>query len=460
MQARATAELHRPGRVRSTLLTALQGAQRTLRWIHVTTQRVSLAALALSERLMPRDHLVPLSLAQRVLGFARFAFERFLSARSLQVAGSLTYTTLLALVPLLTVALTVLTAFSGFRLLLARVREFLLGQLLPETANRIVANYVSHFSANASQLRLAGTLVLFVAALSAMLTVERAFSDIWNVRARRPLFTRLFTYLLLILLGPLLVGIALTLSTTLFKAGLGLTHVLPWLPRTLLNITPALAIITLLSGAYQWLPYRHVATRHALAGGLLGGLGFELMRWLFSFYVHHFAAYTVVYGAFAAVPIFLLWIYLSWAVVLGGAVLTASLSHWRGDAWRIPREHPDQRFRDAVQVLRVLMAAGKHSLGLRDLQRRVYMGYEDLEVALELLAGAGLVLQPAHDAWQGTAKAWQSTVGDVWVLFHRGPRPGEHWCRDGELAEISTLLDAIPRVDLAIPMARLVKPVE
>jgi membrane protein len=418
--------------------------------------RLALQLYEVLRSVQPRDHLEALTPVQRAAGFARFVFDRFHRARSLQSAGSLTCTTLFAMVPLLTLALTVLTAFAAFRQLLARVRELLMSQLLPEAGSRIIALYVSHFSNNAGQLRLAGTLVLVVAAVTAMMTVDRAFAEIWRVRARRPLATRLVTYWLLLIFGPLLIGIALTLSTSLFKAWLGVAHGVPWIPRSLLKLLPVLAVITVLTAVYRWLPHRHVPGSHALAGGLIAGLAFELMKWLFSFYVHHFPGYTLIYGAFAAFPIFLLWIYLSWAVVLGGAVLTASLPHWHGDAWRVPRDHPDQRFRDALQVLRVLMGQGDVALALPRLQRRVMMGYDDLETVIEPLAAAGLLAARPEGAWQASALAWTATVGDIWVLFHRGPLAGGHWSGDAELREVSEILDALPARELGLPLARLV----
>ncbi len=419
------------------------------------------------------DGLPPLNPTQRFTGFARFLFDRFMRARGLQVAGSLTMSTLLALVPLLTLALTVLGAFSSFRALLPRVREFLLGHLLPDTASRIIAGYMTHFSTNAAQLRLAGTLVLVLAALSAMMTVDRAFGEIWRVRARRPLARRLLTYWVLLSLGPLAIGIALTLSISLVKVALGLGAGLPGVSRLALRLIPWLAITSTLVAVYRWLPHRYVPMRHALLGGLYGGLAFELMKWLFGWYVHHFPGYTLVYGAFAAFPIFLLWIYLSWAVVLGGAVLTASLSYWHRDAWRVPRDHPDQRFRDALQILRLLMGAGERALGLVSLHRWLGLGYEDLELALEPLVQAGLVKPDAVGRWRAQALAWRSTVGDVWVLFHRGPLldgqwldgrwvelegGASHWAGDRELHAVGDLLQRLPRDYLGVPLSGLVNP--
>jgi membrane protein len=292
-----------------------------------------------------------------------------------------------------------------------------------------------------------------------MMTVDRVFSEIWRVRARRPLVARLMTYWLLLAFGPLLIGIGLTLSTSLFKAWLGVGHTMHWLPSLLLAMLPTVSITAALVAVYRWLPHRHVPLGHAVAGGVCAGLAFGVMKWLFSFYVHHFPGYTLIYGAFAAFPIFLLWIYLSWSVVLGGAVLTASLPHWHGDAWRVPRDHPDQRFRDALQVLRTLMTQGEHRLTLPQLQRQVTLGYDDLETVLEPLLGAGLVYAEKGIHWQATAAAWHATVGAVWALFHRGPLAGGHWSGDADLAEVAAILDALPARELAVPLARLTRSV-
>jgi membrane protein len=376
----------------------------------------------------------------------------------MQVAGSLTCTTLLALVPVITIALTVLTALPGFNRLLPKIKEFLLANLLPDTASRIIGTYMTHFSNNAGQLRLAGTLLLVVAAVTAMMTVDKVFGDIWQVKAQRPFVRRLMTYALLLVIAPIAVTLALTVSTTLFKVWMGLGEQgLSWIPRTLLSWTPWLAISTTLTLMYRSLPYPHVPMKHAIAGGLMGGLAFEAMRWLFTFYVHHFPGYTAVYGAFAAFPIFLLWIYLSWSVVLGGAVLTASFSYWNGDAWRISHDHPDQQFRDALQVLRELMLAGERAVRLPELQSQLAMGYDNLETAILPLVAAGFVAEDRYGYCRAKPPVWQATLGDIWVLFHRGPLAGGHWSGDQLLGEVAALLDSLPTQHLSQPLKVILK---
>ena len=120
------------------------------------------------------------------------------------------------------------------------------------------------------------------------------------------------------------------------------------------------------------------------------------------------------------------------------------------------REHPDQRFRDALQVMRLLMGLGDEGLPLPALQRRVALGYDDLETVLEPLTAAGLVRLGALARWQASAASWQATVGDVWVLFHRGPLAGGHWSGDSDLSEVAAVLDALPARELGLPLARLV----
>lgn len=399
----------------------------------------------------------PLTPLQRLIGFVRFVVQRFFATRGLQVAGSLTFTTLLALIPLITIALTVLTTLPGFGQWLPRVREFLLANFLPDTASKIIAMYMTHFSSNAGQLRLAGSVLLIMAALSSLMTVDRVFGDIWRIRVRRTWGHRILTYASFLFVGPIVVTLALTVTTSVFKAWMGYSgHTLSAATRFILEITPWGAVSLTLAAIYRFLPFPHVPFKHALGGGFVAGLGFELMRWLFSFYLHHFRGYAAVYGAFAAFPIFLMWIYLCWSIVISGAVLTASFSYWRGDAWRVPREHPDQQFRDALRVLIVLMKEGHQSVSMRTLQHSLEMGYDSLETAILPLVQAGFVAEDRFRACQALPKAWQANVKDIWNLFHRGPLSGGHFSGDQALKAIVHRLDELASQALSIPVQSLI----
>jgi membrane protein len=143
--------------------------------------------------------------------------------------------------------------------------------------------------------------------------------------------------------------------------------------------------------------------------------------------------------------------------VLGGAVLTASFSYWNGDAWRISHDHPDQQFRDALQVLRVLMLAGERAIRLPELQSKLAMGYDNLETAILPLVAAGLVAEDRYGYCRAKPPVWQATLGEVWVLFHRGPLAGGHWSGDQILGEVAQLLDSLPTQHLSQPLKVILK---
>ena len=257
--------------------------------------------------------------------------RRFIEDRCAQVASSLTFTTLLALVPVVTVMLTVASAFPVFRSLLDHLQGFVVQNMLPKSADAITT-YTQQFSENAAHLTAAGVIILGVTALLLLFTIEGEFNVIWRVSRPRPFLRRVLVYSTLLTLGPLLIGASLSLTSYLITLSFGLVEEVPGARLALLRFVPLLLTAAAFALLYFAVPRCPVMKRDALAGGIAAGAGFEIMKHGFGFYLTHFPAYTVVYGAFAAVPIFLLWIYLSWLVILGGAVLVAVIPEWRGRA--------------------------------------------------------------------------------------------------------------------------------
>ncbi len=255
--------------------------------------------------------------------------RKFQQDRCMQSASSLTTTTLFALVPLITFSIDIYSLFPEFGHFGKVVRGFLLANLLPDVAARLVAVYATQFSTHAAQLTYLGLGMLMGTVFSLILTVDHTFNAIWGTAPRRPLHTRLAIYGGLILLGPLLFGLGLWGMTLLVQTSIGwagkgahLTHlVLKWL--SFLVMAAGLAL------AFYKVPDHPVRRRHALFGGVLGALLFEIMKSGFTWFVAHLSSYTLIYGAFAALPIFLAWIHLSWAVILFSAVLTACLPRWK-----------------------------------------------------------------------------------------------------------------------------------
>lgn len=247
-----------------------------------------------------------------------------------QVASSLSFTTLLSLVPLITVALAILSRMPEFSLAENALRDFLFHNLLPDKAGQIIGNYALQFSEKTHRLTLLGSLGVFATALMTMLTIDHAFNTIWRVRKPRSLGRRIALYAGALIFGPLLAALGMATVSYFVSASLGLINEPAWLRKILFQILPVLFQVLLLALLYSLVPNCKVAARHALAGGLAAGLLFALMQKLFAIFVAAMPSYRLVYGAFAALPIFLVWLYLSWTVVLLGALLTAVLGKNRG----------------------------------------------------------------------------------------------------------------------------------
>lgn len=261
--------------------------------------------------------------------FVAYCLTRFLEDGGPGTAAALSYASLLALVPLLAIAFAALSAFEGFADLRAGLQSRMVEALLPEAA-LAVSEHLTTFVANASRMTGPGLAVLAVTATLLLNTINTAFSQIWRASEPRPLALRILVYWAILSLGPLLMGASLSVSTYAFAtvqwAGLedvarpvfGLSWVLPFL-LAVLGFTLLFLIV----------PNRAVRKRHALAGAVVAATLFELLKKGFGLYLAHFPTYEAIYGALAAVPIFLVWTYLSWAALLVGAEIAASLPEWR-----------------------------------------------------------------------------------------------------------------------------------
>ena len=264
----------------------------------------------------------------KLIDLTRIVMRRFNEDRCMQIASSLTFTSLLAIVPVVTVAVTVIAAFPFFAQLTAALQVFILQNLMPASAEA-VASYTQQFSTNAEKLTAVGIAFLVLTAIMLLLTIDRAFNHIWRVRKPRPVVQRWLVYSAVITAGPVLIGASLTLTSWLVGEAVGLVSGLPGAGVALLTVVPFVLTSLALALLYAAMPNRRVALGDAAAGGFLAGISFELMKRAFALYISYFPTYTVVYGAFATFPLFLMWIYLSWLVVISGAVFVASLPEWR-----------------------------------------------------------------------------------------------------------------------------------
>ncbi len=243
----------------------------------------------------------------------------------LQVAGSLSFTTLLSLVPLLAVSLALFIRFPAFAQFDAALEQYLLKSLLPEGIARTVLRTLNQFVANTSGLTLAGSAFLLAAAVALLLTVENALNQIWNVQRNRPIAKRVGMYLLILALGPPMLGMSLWATSVVLGASMGVFDALPPSARFVLNLGPVLLTWAGLACLFHYVPNTKVRKRDALIGGLLAAVALELGKRGFAAYLLTIPTYKAVYGAFAVFPMFLLWVYFSWLVTLAAALLAANL---------------------------------------------------------------------------------------------------------------------------------------
>lgn len=367
--------------------------------------------------------------SSETLDFLHYVATRFFRHNCIEVAASLTFTTLLSLVPLVAIGLTLVAAFPAFSEYSIQIKIFLLTTMVPETAGKVITVYMQQFADNAVQLTAIGIAFLGVTAFTLLLTIDKELNAVWHVTKPRPLLHRLLIYWTLLTVGPLLIGASLTLTSWLVGLSLGLMQGVPGVDGVLLQLVPLLLTTIAFSALYLIMPNRQASWYYALAGGLVAAVVFEVMKHGFAFYIANFPAYQMVYGAFATVPIFLLWIYLSWLAVLLGAVIAASFSSWNFGEWRRDISASAAapawggQFPDALRLLRVLSKAfnsgGEETY--RSLRQQLALGFEEMEQILERLSSADIVRRVGAGGWVQSRYPEAIMVADIYRLFGFNP---------------------------------------
>lgn len=356
-------------------------------------------------------------LLARLAELVRVVARRFQEDRCLQTGSSLTLTTLLSLVPIVTVALTLISAFPVFHGMSAAIESFVFDNMVPESAE-VVEKYAEQFIDNAARLTAVGLVFLAVTAIMLLMTIDDAFNDIWRVRRPRQMLQRVLIYWALITVGPLLIGGSLSLSSWLMSASTGWVKGIPYANVTLIKLS-AIALTSLaLALLYYAMPNRPMRVGDALTGGLLAGVVFELTKQGFGFYITNFPTYKLVYGAFAAVPVFLMWLYISWLVVLLGAVVVAALPEWRQQTVQ-GRLAPGSNFVHALQVLKALWQAQQRgeAVTMPQLHANLNLRYERIEAILDTMQNASWVNRALPAGWMLSRNAESIAVADVYKLF-------------------------------------------
>lgn len=351
----------------------------------------------------------------RMVAFALFVCRRFYEERVPQVAASLTFTTLLALVPVLTVVVAAASVFPVFDEWSAELAGFINRTIVPQGAD-LVFDYLNAFQERANKLTVIGSVMLLVTSLMLVQTIDSAFNHIWRVSTRRPLLMQFLVYWALLSFGPLLLGVGASLLFGVMKNSAWVAQY-PLLAQWLQPL-PALVLGTLLLwGLFRFVPNRYVPARHALIGAFVTALCLETARFVFGWYAGTFNGYASIYGAFAALPFFLLWLNLLWTLLLAGAVFTSSLSYWQGEAFRRNIDARG-RFDDVLKILLVLEQAQQNgrAVPVHAFRSHINMGYDELGELLEKLARHGYVYC-GKQGWVLKTAASAIALDDLFCLF-------------------------------------------
>ena len=313
--------------------------------------------------------------------------DRFREDHMGLTASSLTFTTSIALVPFFTVALAIFTAFPMFSKLQGALQGWLVDSLIPDNIARQVLGYLTLFSRQANKLGVAGLAVLLVTAIALILTIDRTLNNIWRVRTPRPLTQRVLIYWAAITLGPLLLAASLAVSSYVVSASSGLVGSMPVSLRFLLDVFQFVLVAGGLAALYHYVPNTYVKWAHAWAGGVFVAAGIEVAKKILGLYLSNVPTYSMIYGAFATLPILLVWIYVAWIIVLMGAVIAAYLPSLLAGVARRGGGHGWQ-FQLAVEVLQQLHRqrdTSRRGCGASALAQALQVDVLQLEPALEVL---------------------------------------------------------------------------
>jgi len=279
--------------------------------------------------------------------FCKYVLNRFLDDNCNATAAALTYTTLFAIVPAITITFTMVTIMPSFESVMVQVQNFIFDHLVP-TRGSSVDEFIMQFSTSASQLSAISLGVLFITVILLFNTIEVTFNRIWNVQAKRPMASKLLLFWALITLGPIMLGGSVAASIAVFN-----TKYLAFMKGTLtlsilIALVPLFFNLILFTVLFGFVPNCYVSLKHAWIGSmvtafLMAVVKISLATGLFG------SNYNAVYGSFAAFPVFLLWIYSSWFVILFGANLTRCLPRYRSF-----RTHHYSDLGMSINVLRYL----------------------------------------------------------------------------------------------------------
>lgn len=419
--------------------------------------------MSLKNKLIDYYFSIVTSSAIWLLSFVRYVFQQFFAGRTMQSASSLAYTTLLSLVPLIAVMFSFFSNLTVFKDLSEIIQEFVFNNFVP-SFGQTIRDYLINSSIKASQLTTTGIILLVIIALMLMSTINSALDNIWHITKRRRLIARFLVYWAVLTLGPVLIGVGL--YSTSYLLALPLIENVDSAIRIksrLLALMPFFTTSIAFTLLYVLVPNTEVNKRHAITGGVAAAILFEMAKYAFGLYVTAVPTYTMIYGAIAVIPMFLIWIYVSWLIVLFGAQISYSLSVFRIED--IGKHHSEIRwgFLDAYQIIGELWLAQKQGTGRSVMQLKksgVRISHASMNVIFDILVKANWVKRNSLGKWCLIRDLGELTLLDLYKILpcklpNNIDRSTNKWQKSlvGVLADS----DASLAVALAIPVNKALK---
>ena len=364
---------------------------------------------------------------RNVVGFSRHVWQRFESDQCLRTAAALTYMSLFAVVPLMTVIFAMLSAVPAFAQVGGELQSFVFSHFLPSSGQEI-ESYLLKFSEQARKLTGIGIAFLIVTALTMLTRIEKEFNAIWHTRGNRTGFSSFLRYWAILSLGPLFIGLAIAMSTYLASLNVLFAQVDVFgVRKFFLVATPYVLTAAALTLLFAAIPNCRVPIKHAACGGLISALAFEIAKYIFARVMAN-ASYQFIYGTFAAIPLFLLWIYTSWVIVLAGAEFVHAFSNYGGRDSRVPS------WLAALAILEILWRRHRHGTVLREseLLRHHYLldhytlSAEHWATVRDALLNAGLIKIDLNGNYLLGRSLEHFTLWDLCELFILVPNPFEN----------------------------------
>ena len=351
------------------------------------------------------------------IAFLVYVGKRFLRDDCQARSAALTFTALLALVPLVAISFAIFAAFPAFENMKGELQSFVFQNFVPEIGS-VVYDHIEKFTVKTGELTAVGVVFLGVTSVMLLSSINGTFNAIWRVRESRPLVGRMLVYWAVLTLAPILFGASLSLSSYLFAAAqaTGVEQYTGPLSR-LAGFLPLVLQVAGFSILYLVMPSSPVRRRDALIGGLTAGLLFELLKKGFGLYIKSFPTYETLYGALSAFPILLVWMYVAWAVVLLGAELTAAMPEWRAGVRRV-RESTIPAARLLAAALSMLHALHVTSLrggglSMRRMARAAPAAPDALAIAQDMLEKHRYIARGAQGQWLLGRDLDSVTLGDL-----------------------------------------------